>query len=63
MMYRVEKAEYRASRETIVVINQGGRRIGSASLNFVKWKHDHAPRTQLRPEQAAMVEWYGKQID
>ncbi len=60
-MYHVEMSEYRASRKTVVVTNQGGRRIGSASINFVKWMHDYAPRMQLRPEQIAMVEWYGKQ--
>ena len=60
-MYQVEKSEYRAGKETIVVSNKG-RRVGSASVNFVRWMHDNAPRTQLRPEQAAMVEWYGKEL-
>ncbi len=60
-MFHVEKSEYRAGRETIVVVNQSGRRVGSASVNFVQWMHDFAPRKQLRPEQAAMVEWFGKQ--
>ena len=60
-MFQVEKSEYRAGKETVVVTNQG-RRVGSASVNFVKWMHEHAPRKQLRPEQAAMVEWYGKQV-
>ena len=60
-MYQVEKSEYRAGKETIVVTNQG-RRVSSASVNFVRWMHDYAPRTQLRPEQAAMVEWYGKDV-
>ena len=60
-MYQVEKSEYRAGRETVVVTSQG-RRVGSASVNFVRWMHDFAPRRQLRPEQAAKVEWYGKQV-
>ena len=60
-MYQVEKSEYRAGKETIVVTNQG-KRVSSASVNFVRWMHDYAPRTQLRPEQAAMVEWYGKEV-
>jgi hypothetical protein len=60
-MYQVEKSEYRAGKETVVVTNQG-RRVGSASVSFVRWMHDYAPRTQLRPEQAAMVEWYRKEV-
>ena len=60
-MYQIEKSEYRAGRETIIAIRQG-KRVGSASVNFVKWMHDFAPRSQLSPEQAAMVEWYGKQV-
>ena len=60
-MYQVEKSEYRPGKETIVVTNQG-KRISSASVNFVRWMHDYAPRTQLRPEQSAMVEWFGKEV-
>jgi hypothetical protein len=59
-MYQVEKAAVRASRETIVVTRQG-RRVCSASLKFVQWMHDVVPKSQLRPEQVAMVDWYGKQ--
>ena len=59
-MYQVAKSEYRAGRETIVVTNQG-KRVGSASISFVRWMHDFAPRRQLRAEQIAMVDWYGKQ--
>ena len=59
-MYRVEKQQTTQGRETIIVSSQG-RRIGSASLRFVQWMHEFAPRKQLRPEQLAMVDWYGDQ--
>jgi hypothetical protein len=58
-MYQVQKSEMRAGRETIVVVHDG-RRIGSASVKFVKWMHDCVPKRQLRPEQIAMVDWYDK---
>lgn len=58
-MYKVERASIRAGRETVVVTSRG-RRVGSASIGFVQWLHDNAPRHQLRPEQRAMVEWYGR---
>jgi hypothetical protein len=58
-MYKVERASIRAGRETVVVTWQG-RRVGSASIGFVQWMHDNAPKNQLRPEQRAMVDWYGR---
>ena len=59
-MYQVEKGHIRASRETVVVTRQG-RRVCSASVGFVQWMHDVVPKSQLRPEQLAMVNWYSKQ--
>ena len=56
-MYQVEKADIRANRETIVVTRRG-RRVGSASVGFVQWMYDVVPKSQLRPEQVAMVDWY-----
>jgi hypothetical protein len=59
-MYQVEQADIRAGRQTVVVTRQG-RRIGSASIGFVQWMHHAVLTAQLRPEQAAMVDWYKKQ--
>ena len=59
-MYTVEQAETRAGRETAVV-RQGFRRVGSASLDYIKWMSDNVPIKQLREEQRALVNWYNKQ--
>ncbi len=61
-MYTVEQAETRAGRETAVV-KQGYRRIGSASLDFIKWMSENVPAKQLREEQKALVKWYGQRED
>ena len=56
-MFLVEQAETRAGRETAVV-RHGSRRVGSASLGFIKWMSDNVPIKQLRDEQKALVNWY-----
>ena len=60
-MYQVEKKDAHAGRDKIVVVSMQGRRVGSASLKFVRWMHDCVPKQQLRPEQVAMVDWFGRQ--
>lgn len=59
-MYTVEQAETHAGRETVIV-RQGFRRVGSASLDYIKWMSDNVPIKQLRGEQRALVNWYNKQ--
>ena len=56
-MYAVAPGGLRAGRETVVVTREG-RRVGSASVGFVRWMHDVVPKRQLRPEQVAMVRWF-----
>lgn len=55
-MYQVSRAGSRAGRETIVV-NANGKRVASASIEFIKWLKARVPKGQLRPEQIALVEW------
>jgi hypothetical protein len=57
-MYQVKKTSP-FGRETVVV-TLNGRRVGSATIKFVKWMHESIPKRQLRPEQRALVEWYAK---
>jgi hypothetical protein len=59
-MYQVQKTVLRPGTEIVVVTSQG-RRVGSASVQFVQWMHDFAPKGQLRPEQMAMVDWFREQ--
>jgi len=59
-MYTVEKTETRAGRESVVVMDRG-RRVCSASVAYVKWLYEYVPDKQLREEQLALVNWYGKQ--
>ena len=56
-MYKVERAATHAGRDTIVV-SSGGKRVGSASIDFIKWLKERVPKRQLRPEQVALVGWY-----
>ncbi|MEJ2089670.1 MAG: hypothetical protein P8Y69_14600, partial [Gammaproteobacteria bacterium] len=62
-MFDVEKVAPRVGRENIVIVSRQGRRVGSASVKFVQWMHDCVPRSQLQPEQIAMVDWYGSQSE
>ena len=57
-MYQVKKTSP-FGRDTLVV-TLNGRRVGSATISFVKWMHESVPKHQLRPEQRALVEWYAK---
>lgn len=42
------------------MVQEEGRYVGGASLNFVHWMHTHVPSHQLRPEQVALVKWYAE---
>ncbi len=57
-MYTVREAIGRRGRREAVVVEQEGRRIASASLNFVHWMHGRVPSHQLSPAQVALVAWY-----
>jgi hypothetical protein len=58
-MYQVQRAGPHAGRETITVTSNG-KRVASASVDFVRWLKSRVPRTQLRPEQVALVEWFDR---
>lgn len=58
-VYTVQEAGRRAGRK-VVVVQEEGRYVGGASLNFVHWMHTHVPSHQLRPEQVALVKWYAE---
>ena len=60
-MYQVEKLNSPTGRDNVIVVSMQGRRVGSASLRFVRWMNDCVPKSQLRPEQAAMVDWLNRQ--
>ncbi len=57
-MYTVREAIGNVGRREVLVVEQKGRRIASASLNFVHWMHERVPSHQLSPEQVALVAWY-----
>ena len=58
-MYQVQRAGSRAGRETVTV-SSNGKRVASASVEFVKWLKVRVPKAQLRPEQIALVDWFDR---
>ena len=57
-MYTVREAIGNVGRRKVLVVEEEGRRIASASLNFVHWMHGRVPSHQLSPEQVALVAWF-----
>ena len=58
-MYEVERLATHTG-ETIVV-RRNGKHVAAASVRFVRWLQERVPRKQLRPELAALVDWYESQ--
>ena len=58
-MFTVQK---RSGRESVSRSEQG-RFASGASLEFIRWMHEHVPRHLLNADQAELVEWYDKYKD
>ena len=45
-------------KEEVVIVLDGDRIVGAATLTFIEWMHRRVPEHLLSPDQIALVEWY-----